>query len=193
MINPMSHKRLFLKYDFTYDLVIDINSLSPLRTIVKLRCKFGLMEKVKPTTPCLAVGILNSDAKIANEMWASATSQPNWSTTTSTRDACQCQVVVHIQAAKILTNDFLFDIDRFQGRVSVEQIGDEGHVQFRVALHDIFRRDELPAAEPVSRLQHRFRSGQVARSLEKDKTIGATRTKNDCPCFKALWYFESTF
>lgn len=54
----------------------------------------------------------------------------------------------------------------FQGRVLVEEVGHEGKVQLGIPSHHIGRHDELPAAQPLSLLQHGLGPLQVILLLQ---------------------------
>lgn len=59
-----------------------------------------------------------------------------------------------------------------QRRVLVEQVGDEGQVEFGVAADDICRHDELSASEPVGLIQHALGPLQVLLLLQRERRVG---------------------
>lgn len=58
-----------------------------------------------------------------------------------------------------------------QGRVFVEQVGDEGQVELGVAADDVGGGDELAAAEALSLLQHALGSLHVILLLPHKRDI----------------------
>lgn len=73
-----------------------------------------------------------------------------------------------------------------QRRVLVEEIGHKGQVEFRVARHDVSRRDKLSAAQPVCLLQHTLGSLQVIFLLQNTHQDKLRSLPNRIQCMYML-------
>lgn len=80
--------------------------------------------------------------------------------------------------------------------VLVEQVGNEGQVQFGVATDHVSWRDELPAAQPIRLLQHVLCPPQVILLLtrvERTRAVTGLQSRWEAPGHYGEQCHKSTF